>query len=137
MNARLALLADFANQSADGKLNILGAFDTIYAVKFPAVHPEMKLVVRFEIHPAEADEPRRLEIQFRNADGQKIFGLQGTMKFQGRPEGTPVGEMLSANHILGINALELKEPGRYEFVVLVNGEIKASVPLKAVVRPSQ
>jgi len=59
------------------------------------------------------------------------------MKFQRRPEGTPAGEMLSTNTILGINALELKEPGRYEFVVLVNGEIKASVPLRVVVRPSQ
>jgi len=137
MNARLALLADFANLSADGKLNILGAFDTIYAAKFPAVHAEMKLVVRFEIHPAEADQPRQMEIQFRNADGQKIFGLQGTMKFQGLPGATPVGEMLSTNTILGINSLELKEPGRYEFVVLVNGEIKASVPLKVVVRPPQ
>lgn len=64
MNAKLALLADFANQSADGMLNILGAFDTIYAVKSPAVHPEMKLVVRFEVHPAEAEQHRQLDIQF-------------------------------------------------------------------------
>ncbi len=34
MDAALALLADFANESTDGKLNILGVFDTIYAARY-------------------------------------------------------------------------------------------------------
>jgi len=134
MNATLAVLADFANQSADGKLNILGAFDTIYAVKYPASHPEMKVVVRFELHPAEADQSKALEIQFRDSDGRKLFALRGELRVTIR-EGSPAGEMLSTHTILGINGLQLPAPGRYEFVVMVNGEIKALLPLRAIMRP--
>jgi hypothetical protein len=34
MDVALAVLADFANSSADGKLNILGIFDTVYAEQY-------------------------------------------------------------------------------------------------------
>jgi len=136
MNATLAVLADFANQSADGKLNILGAFDTIYAPSFPAAHPEMKVVVRFELHPAEADQAKALEIQFRGSDGQKLLGLQGVLQVTVRPD-SPAGEMLSTHTILGINGLQLPAAGRYEFVVMINGDIKALLPLRAIVRPQE
>ena len=39
-------------------LGLLGVFDRIWSDRYPAVHPEMKLVLRFELHPAE-DRPGR------------------------------------------------------------------------------
>ena len=53
MKVNLALLADGANVSREGKLNILGIFDTIHAGKFPVVHAQMRLVVRLEASSAE------------------------------------------------------------------------------------
>lgn len=47
----------------------------------------------------------------------------------------PAGEMITTDSILGINGLRIDAAGTYEFVILVNGEVKASVPLKAVLRP--
>lgn len=44
MDASILLLADFANVDAAGKLNIIGAFNRIYASKFPCRHPQMHLV---------------------------------------------------------------------------------------------
>ena len=48
MDVTLALLADAANVSQDGKLNILGIFNGLGAAAFPATHPSMHLVLRFE-----------------------------------------------------------------------------------------
>ena len=133
MDVALALLADFANQSADGKLNVLGVFDVIYAEKYPAVHPEMKLVIRFRMHPAEIGESKRIQIQLRDDQGRKLMELEGQITVPA-PEGHRSGEMISADSILGINGLQLEAPGTYEFVILVNGDVKASVPVKAVQR---
>lgn len=136
MDVTLAVLADFANQSADGKLNILGIFDTVYAEQYPAAHPEMKLVVRFGIHPAEIGQQKHIEIQLRTDQGQRVF--QFTVELALEPkEGQqiPAGEMITTDSILGINGLRIDAAGTYEFVILVNGEVKASVRLKAVLRP--
>jgi hypothetical protein len=44
----LALLADSANVSQDGKLNILGIFENIMSFQFPVSHPTMALVFAVE-----------------------------------------------------------------------------------------
>src|SRR5919204_3250104 len=48
MRLSLALLADYANVSHDGKLNIMGIFGQIHAPQFPAVHAQMHLVLSLE-----------------------------------------------------------------------------------------
>jgi len=134
MNLMLGLLADFANRSADGKLNILGVFNRIWSERFPAVHPEMKLVLRFEIHPAELGQPKRMQIQLRDERGRQIFELlgEGTVGAQAQE---PLGEMIQADQILGINRLPIEAAGRYIFVILINGEVKGEVPFTAAIRP--
>jgi hypothetical protein len=135
MDVTLAVLADFANSSADGKLNILGIFDTVYAEEYPAVHPEMKLVARFRIHPAEIGQKKHIEIQLRTDQGIRLFQFTVEMDLVEPKEGRfPAGEMITTDSILGINGLRINAAGTYEFVILVGGEVKASVPLKAVVR---
>jgi hypothetical protein len=51
MHVNLAVLCDAANVSREGKLNILGEFDSIHASSFPLTYPTMVLVVRMEAHP--------------------------------------------------------------------------------------
>lgn len=46
MQVPLAVLADYANVTADGKLNIMGIFDIIYAPQVSFVHPQMQLVMK-------------------------------------------------------------------------------------------
>lgn len=135
MTVTLALLADFANKSVDGKLNILGVFDTIYAESYPAIHPEMKLVIRFEMHPVETEETKKIQIQLRNDRGAKLFEVGADMEVQVRPEARPTGEMVTADSILSLSGFRIEQPGTYEFVILVNGEVKRTVPFKAMQRP--
>jgi hypothetical protein len=136
MDVTLAVLADFANTSADGKLNILGIFDTVYAEQYPAAHPEMKLVVRFRIHPAEIGQQKHIEIQLRTDQGQRLFQFTIELDLvEPKERQLPAGEMIATDSILGINGLRIAAAGTYEVVILVTGEVKASIPLKAVVRP--
>lgn len=135
MNVTLAVLADFANKSVDGKLNILGVFDTIYAESYPAVHPEMKLVIRFEMHPAETEEAKKVQIQLRNDRGAKLSEVAADLQVQVPPGVRGAGEMVTADIILSLAGLPIDQPGTYEFVVLVSGEVKRTVPFKAMQRP--
>jgi hypothetical protein len=134
MKVTLALLADFANKSADGKLNILGVFSRIFAEKYPAIHPEMKLVVRFEMHPAELGQTKRLQIQLRDEQGKQIFELAGDLTVEPQTGAPSSGEMVHTDSILSLSGLPIDAPGTYEFVILVNGDVKGTVPFKAVVR---
>ena len=69
MNVNLAVLCDAANVSREGKLNILGEFDSIHVATFPLVYPTMVLVVRLEAHPTEAGE-HSLKLHLVDEDGE-------------------------------------------------------------------
>ena len=124
MQVKLAVVADHANVSAEGKLNILGIFDRIVVSSLPAVHPQMHLVLRLEAHPAERDRSHQVEVRLHDPDGQAVFELKGEIV----PEGPP-GEAITANHIIGINNLVLARMGEYVFVVFVDHDLKAETPL--------
>ncbi len=124
MQVKLAVVADHANVSAEGKLNIMGIFDRIVVSNLPAVHPQMHLVVRLEAHPAERDRAHPVEVRLHDPDGQAVFELKGEVVPQGLP-----GEPITANQIIGINNLMLARTGEYLFVVFVDHDLKAETPL--------
>ena len=126
MKVGFAVLADGANISREGKLNILGIFDSIQVQQFPVTHPQMQLVMRFEADRAEGGRTKKVEVQLMDEDGQKLFVLGGEFTLgTGQP-----GETIGSNHILTINMMKFEHPGDYEFKILINDELKAEVPLK-------
>ena len=124
MQVKLAVVADHANVSSEGKLNILGIFDRIVVSDLPAVHPQMHLIVRLEAHPAERDRPHPVEVRLHDPDGQTVFELKGEVV----PEGL-AGETITANQIVGINNMVLAKTGEYVFVIFVDHDLKAETPL--------
>src|SRR5262245_18577172 len=124
MNVTLAVLADYANVTGDGKLNILGIFDRMNVASLPAVHPQMNLVLRIEAHSAELDRSHPVEIRLHDPDGQTIFEVKGEILPQGAP-----GQTISTNQILRLNNLQLSKTGDYTFIVFVNNDLKAEIPL--------
>src|SRR4051794_18211871 len=77
VNVNLAVLCDAANVSREGKLNVLGEFDSIHASTFPLTYPTMVLVVRLEAHPTEAGD-HTLRLHLNDEDGQDVVPpLQG------------------------------------------------------------
>jgi hypothetical protein len=127
MQVKLAVVADYANVSAEGKLNILGIFDRINVSDLPAAHPQMHLILRLEAHPAERDRPHKVEIRLHDPDGQTIFELAGEIV----PRGDS-GQVIVSNQILTINNMAIGKVGEYTFVVFVDNDLKAEVPLAVV-----
>ena len=123
------MLADAANISREGKLNILGAFDRIYGAKFPLRWPRMVLVTRFEASAAEFGSEKSIEIVTMDADGKRLGKASGKMKIgEGR-----TGRQIKINHVLPMG-MTFPAPGEYSIEILVNGEPKATVPLEVVQR---
>jgi hypothetical protein len=128
MEVTLALLADAANISTDGKLNILGVFNALGGHTFPVVHPQMALVLRFEASHAEAGKARRLELQLSDGDGGKLFRIDAQLVV---PKGAP-GMPIRLDHILMLHGIQFPKPGDYVFNVLVGDDQKAAIDLRLI-----
>ncbi|MBI5879619.1 MAG: hypothetical protein HZB53_18365 [Chloroflexi bacterium] len=130
MELMLALLADCANVTADGKLNMMGIFEQLYAPQFPAVHASMQLVMRIEATPFESGV-HPLRVAFSDADARELFAVPGTLAV---PE-SRAGENVRVNQIFVFNGLVLPQPGRYEFIVSAGADELGRVPLHVATLP--
>ena len=127
MNVAIALLADGANQSREGKLNILGAFGNIYASSFPARHPEMHLVLRLDASAAESGLEKTLRAVLLTADGQPAgFGLQA--KFVVPPPPKP-GRRVQMDTVIRLVDVTFEKEGDYQVSIMIDGDEKATIPL--------
>jgi len=107
MEVKLALLADGANVSREGKLNLFGIFDILFARSFPTTHPQMQLVIRFEAAAEEANTTRQVEIQLVASDGGILFRLPGALTVQQRG----FGDAIRMDHVLTLNHVQFERPG--------------------------
>jgi hypothetical protein len=125
MDIEAFLLCDAATDQ-QGKLNILGAFDTIWAKKLPAIHPACSVVTRVRFAKIE-DGNHSVRIQIIDQDGRNIGPkLEGNISVRTAPN----LDSSVANLILNIQRLEFKQYGQYRIDLAIDGEIKASVPLR-------
>jgi hypothetical protein len=124
MDVTLAMIADYANVTADGKLNVMGIFDRIRASAFPAVHPLMQLVVVFTASPAEKGLEKSIQVRLLDEDGQSMMDLGGRVTV---PDGPGPGVQLQ--HIYALQMLQFQRAGTYAFHILVNEDTKRVVPL--------
>lgn len=130
MEVDLAVIADAANVSQEGKLNVLGIFDTIWGTRFPLRHGTMVFVVRVEGTFAEQGD-HRLELRLIDADGAQIFKAEGPLRLAGATPGRP----LKPHIILGLSGVVFPAAGDYSFEVLIDGVHKRSVPLYVAQTP--
>jgi hypothetical protein len=133
MRVKLAILADGANVSREGKLNILGVFDTIYSRQFPTSHPHMQLVLRFEASAEEAGSSHQTEVQLVAQDGQVLLRLPGAVTVHRRE----LGEAVGIDQILALANVRFQEPGRYTIRIAVDGVVAATLPLRVEEIPAQ
>lgn len=124
MEVTLGLLADAANFSAEGKLNVLGSFDTIFAPAFPARHPEMQLVIRFEASPAEYGMRKRIEVRLLNEDGEQLGSAGGELDIPAQE-----GRHAKLLHIMRLRDVTFPRPGQFAFYILVDGRTEYYVPV--------
>ena len=127
MEVRFAMLADSANVTREGKLNITGIFNQIYAKVFPAGHMAAHLVTQIEAHAGEVGT-HELRILFVDDDGKLIMETKMEMIVE---EPSDPSKPIRANNILPLQVIPLPAPGDYSFDLFIDGRYEMSVPLSA------
>jgi len=124
MNIQTAVLCDAATDD-HGKLNLLGAFDTIYAQQLPAVHPQCAIALRITFTSGD-EGTHQMKLLFVDADGRPMMPGMDIPVEVAIPEDTHFG---TRNFIVNIQQLKFEAPGLYAIDVALNGQTVASIPL--------
>ena len=115
MKIPMAFLADEANFSADGKLNVLGMFDRISAAELPVVHPRMVFAFRVHAEFGDAGRPLPVRVLLVDDDDEVLFEATGEIS----PPSVPPGEFSTANQVFTLVGVQFPRAGLYRFVVLI------------------
>ncbi len=129
MNLEIFSLCDAATHDS-GKLNILGAFDTIWMTQAPGIHPQCAVALRIRFGVLERGE-HRIVVNFVDIDGRHIIPSAGGSINVNFSQQQRSG---SANLILNIHGLKIEKFGEYSIDLSINGVNLASLPLFVLAR---
>lgn len=124
MNVELALLADYAAVTQEGKLVAAGIFDRLTVPELPWQHPTMFIALRVHFHPGE-DGGHKLKLRLVDPDGNEIVALDADMTVD---VGDPV-EGSGMQLVLSMNGIPFKALGRHAFDVFLDGRYEHTVAL--------
>jgi hypothetical protein len=125
MHIELFSLCDAATIDAAGKLNVLGAFDTIGAGKMPAFYPQCAIALRIRFENIERGA-HKVSVNFVDIDGKHIVPpANGTIDIN-FPDEQRSG---SANLVFNLQMLKLEKHGEYAIDLAVDSRKEASLPL--------
>jgi hypothetical protein len=123
MNIEAFLLCDAATDS-QGKLNVLGAFDSFFVGDVPAVHPHCAVVLRLRVDRSEQGE-HTITLHLIDEDGKHVMQpLEGRLRVQAAPSQTA-----TSNLILNLQGLKLPRFGELAFHLQIDGKPSGSLPL--------
>ena len=130
MNIQVAVLCDAATDD-NGKLNLLGAFDTIYTQHLPAVHPQCSIALRVTFGH-EDEGAHALRLAFVDADGHSVMpGIDIPVQVV-MPGDSHFG---TRNFIVNIQQLKFESPGLYSLEILLDDQPQTSIPLLVKYNP--
>ena len=140
-----AFLADSVI-SAEGKLFVLGAgWENITAPDFPYVHDRIGVGMIVRVPYTATNEEHRFVISLEDEDGRelpvaeappgtdspddKIRRIEGVFNV-GRPPTLVAGDEQSIPMALNFNGLPFDRPGRYSFVIRIDGTEAKRLPFR-------
>jgi hypothetical protein len=119
MRLTLGLIAEAANTTSDGKLNILGEFNIILTTQFPMTYPSLALVFRLE---ADGSEPadHRFHVRLLDEDNNLVrpVGDGGMTLGPSGYEGIP----RRIQGVIPIRMATFERAGTYTFEFLVDND---------------
>lgn len=122
MQLEILSFCDAATEHA-GKLNILGATDTLTVPALPCKFPHCAIVLRFRVSRIEEGE-HTVRLMIMDMDGGSLMNVDGKMNIR-----LASGMSSAVNLIVNFNNLELKEAGEFSLEVAVDGIQMSSSPL--------
>ena len=131
MHLDFAVVADYALVDQAGKISVLGIFQHIWVQQFPAMHPRLHLVLRLKGKRTEIGE-HGIQIRLVDEDATELLGGNGQVTFAEPPAGVTD---IEAAAILVFD-VPFPHPGGYRFLITVDGDEKASVPITVTQVPA-
>lgn len=124
MQVEILALCDAASDY-QGRLCLLGAFDVIHAINFPATHPHCAIALRLRFSRIEEGK-HTVRLHFADEDGKLILPpLEGQIEIAFSES----VDSASTNLILAVQGLQLSRPGEYAINLAVDGRQAATIPL--------
>ena len=131
MEVLSALLCDAA-EDYQGKLCVLGAFDTIMTQQFPVAHPHCAIALRL-LFRSNDEGLHRFLIRLIDSDGVScVSEIETEMDVH-----MPPGELyfVSRNLIINLQGLPFAAPGQYSLDIVMDEGIVARIPLQVLALP--
>ena len=133
MDIQLATLCDSA-MDYNGKLCVLGTFDTIGSRTLPVVHQNCVLALRICFRSVDEGE-HDLAIRIIDNDGQDAVSPLPAVKFTiNIPQEV---DFVTRNMIFHFQALQFTKPGTFSLEISVDDDHMMSLPLRIVYAPQQ
>ena len=127
MDIQVAALCDSA-ADYNGKLCLLGAFETIYARSLPAVHPQCAIALRICFRPEDEGECR-FHVAFIDMDGKDVmppFKAHIEVKL-------PQDALwLTQNLVMNLQRLKFNEAGHFSIDITANDRMLKRIPLRVM-----
>ena len=132
MDIQIAILCDAATDN-NGKLNILGTFDTIYSAQLPATHPQCSIALRMTFSKGEEGH-HKVRLSFGDEDGKPVMQIPDIPLEVVLPEDTI---FISRNVVVNIQQLKFEKPGLYSIDIAMDGRQEGSIPLLVKQMPAK
>lgn len=132
MNIQVAVLCDGATDY-QGKLSLLGTFDTILAAKFPALHSHCSFALRLAFSRIE-EGPHAIKINFTDEDGKLIMP---SIPISIDVKIPPDNNYLVRNLIINIQQLKFDRAGQHMIEIAIDGRHELSVPILVRAQPPE
>lgn len=114
-----------------GKLNVLGAFDTLYTPKVPTTHPSCAVALRMRFDHAEVGA-HKFKLKVVDTDGKQIANFPERTIEVKIPDG---GSFAVTNQIVNFMGLTFKDYGNYSIDLTLDNRHEASLPLSVTQIP--
>lgn len=127
MEVQIASLCDAA-ADYNGKLSLLGAFDTVLVQQVPAVHPHCAVALRIVFRDTDEGD-HTLQLAMIDEDGKNLLPkIEAQMKIK------LADHMFfsSNNLIFNLQGLQFPAAGQYSIDIRLDNQIIARIPLQVL-----
>ena len=127
-------MADYANVTSSGKLNVMGIFNEINPPTLPFVLPQMYLVTTYSAGPGEFETKKNTRILLSDEDGSELLAISQELNV---PKSRKPGARAFINQMVGLARVKFNNPGDYQISILVENDLKITVPVTVNPPPSE
>lgn len=125
MKVDIFCLCDFAQSASEGKLTILGIFDSLSSENLPAIHGLFAVAIKMKIDPSEIG-PKKIKLMFLAPDKTTVGqDIESTIVIPSTQGSIPMNVQL----VTLVPFLRLPQFGEYSVVLQMDGQQVASTPL--------